>query len=160
MDSAGSRTVTAGSEFHRPRSTLTARTSVPYRVFRAGPPGRAQQPGRAVPLRSRSAYGTSPREDIDGRSGEQDGRDGDVNPLALEAQQVEAVVDAADDQAAQDAVDGLAAAAEQAGAADDRRGDRQQHVDVARLDDVGGQRHLPGGEQHAGDPGDQGGDEE
>ncbi len=31
----GSRTLTAGSEFHRPRSTLTPIASVPYEVFRA-----------------------------------------------------------------------------------------------------------------------------
>src|ERR1017187_5913331 len=33
----GSRTFTAGSEFHRPRSTLTPIASVPYEVFPADP---------------------------------------------------------------------------------------------------------------------------
>ena len=95
------------------------------------------------------------REDIDERRREQDRGDHDVDPLAGHAEQVEAVVDAADDEAAEYAVDGLAPAAEQAGAADDRRGHREQHVAVGGLDDVGGQRHLPRGEQHAGDAGDQ-----
>ena len=57
-------------------------------------------------------------------------------------------------------MDGLAPAAEEAGATDDRRGHRQQHVAVGGLDDVGGQRDLPRGEQHAGDPGGQAGEDE
>ena len=57
-------------------------------------------------------------------------------------------------------MDGLAPAAEEAGATDDGRGHRQQHVAVRGLDDVGGQRDLPRGEQHAGDPSGQGGEDE
>src|ERR1039458_7919711 len=52
---------------------------------------------------------------------------------------------------------GLAPTPEEAGAADDGRGHRQQHVAVGGLDDVGGEEHLPGGEEDAGDPGGQGG---
>src|SRR5215475_2085826 len=112
------------------------------------------------PLRSRLARRASARQDIDGHRREQHRGDHDVNPPARYAEQVEAVVDGTDDEAAQDAVDGLAPAAEEAGATDDGRGHGQQYVAVGGLDDVGGQRDLPRGEQNAGDPGGQGGEDE
>src|SRR5215467_1807644 len=115
---------------------------------------------RGFPLRSRLPRRASAREDIDGRRREKHRGDHDVNPPARHAKQVEAVVDGTDDEAAQDAVDGLAPAAEEAGATDDGRGHRQQHVAVGGLDDVRGQRDLPRGEQHAGDPRGQGGEDE
>src|SRR5207245_2009968 len=91
-------------------------TTVPNR----GP--RDLDPGDAP--RGRPAAG----ERIDGDRGEEDQARDDVLPLHRKAHEEHAVVDAADDQAAQHSVKRLAPAAEEARAADDRRGDRIEDV--------------------------------
>ena len=82
-----------------------------------------------------------PRRDseIDADRGEQDEPGRDELGLDGQTQQVQAVVDRPDDKPAEEAVDRPASAAEQAGAADDRRRDGVQHQLAAV--DVGG--HLP-----------------
>src|SRR5207302_9946754 len=72
----------------------------------------------------RSAAG----ERVDRDRGQEDQARDDVFPLHGKAHQEHAVVDAADHQAAQHAVEGLAPAAEEARAADYRRGDRVEDV--------------------------------
>src|SRR5438309_8029605 len=65
---------------------------------------------------------------VDRDRGQEDQARDDVFPLHGKAHQEHAVVDAADHQAAKHAVEGLAPAAEEARAADDRRGDRVEDV--------------------------------
>src|SRR6266568_8991421 len=70
---------------------------------------------------------------IDGDGGEQDNRGPHVLGGGTEAEQLKAIVDDGDDDPAEDRAQHLAAAAEQAGPADDRGGDRVQDV-LAALD--------------------------
>src|SRR6266568_1966431 len=101
MASAGSRTVTAGSEFHRPRSTLNNANQYAMTAIPRG----SGLTGRAAPAGER----------IHGHSGEQQ----------------KAVVDHADYQTTEHGAEHPSPAAEQAGAADDRRRDGVEHIRAA-----------------------------
>src|SRR6266571_2682511 len=110
MASAGSRTVTAGSEFHRPRSTLNNANQYAMTAIPRG----SGLTGRAAPAGER----------IHGHRGEQHNRSPDVLRGRRESEQQQAVVDHADYQTTEHG-------AEQAGAADDRRRDGVEHIRAA-----------------------------
>ena len=118
MASAGSRTITAGSEFHRPRSTLLAKTSVPRLVFRLGhgiaddfgsdavaqARGRRRKPRRPPAPDARICYAAAPtsvsaggtaaaRERVQRHRCPQHECDPDVPARCAEAEQVDSVVD-------------------------------------------------------------------
>src|SRR5216683_4609338 len=95
--------------------------------------------------------GAAPRQGVDRHRRQQDQAGDDIDPLHVVVLQVHPVVDGADEQAAKDPVDDLAAAAEQARAADDRRGDGEQD-ELAALDVVGHASAVRGVEDEA-DPG-------
>src|ERR1700732_3298678 len=98
------------------------------------------------------AAGPAARQDIDQHRAEEHGAGNDVLPLRGQPEQGHAVGDAADDEAAEDAVDRLTTAAKEAGAADGRGSDREE-------DELTGVRRVRAelaveerAEQDAGDP--------
>src|SRR5712692_4687759 len=95
--------------------------------------GESLDPGGAPGGRASLGHG------VDRDRRQQDQARDDEDPLHVPGLQIHAVVDAADQQAAKDSVDDLAAAAEQARTADDRGGDGEED-ELAALDVVG---HAP-----------------
>src|SRR5438270_2272925 len=91
----------------------------------------------------------APGHGVDGDRGEQDRGGPDVLGGGAQAEQFQPVVDHRDDDPAEHRAEHLAAAAEQAGPADDRGGHREQDVLPAR--DVGGDRAEVGGVDDAHD---------
>ena len=85
MASAGSRTITAGSEFHRPRSTLNNANQYATTGIPATSQARAAGPLGTVAAAS--------GQGVQGHGGEQDNRGPDVLASGAEANQDDAVVD-------------------------------------------------------------------
>src|SRR5678816_3843291 len=106
MASAGSRTVTAGSEFHRPRSTLNNANQ--YAMSGYSAPFWPASGGRAAPA----------RQCVHRHRGEQHTRGPYVLSSRTEPEKLQAVVDHADHQSAEYRAQHPAAATEEAYSAD------------------------------------------
>src|SRR5215471_15940672 len=139
-------------------------TSLPAQSSAPGPVTRPTLHDEALAAAPIQSPGVLPAagEGVDGHGGQQDQRGPHQLRGGGQADQLQAVGDHADDQAAEHGIQHLAPAAEQAGAADDRGGHGVQHVlaavdaagdraEVGRVDDAGDAGGQPA-QRERGDP--------
>src|SRR5215475_11809511 len=141
MASAGSRTVTAGSEFHRPRSTLNNANQ--YAMS-----------GYSAPIWPGSGcHAAPPGKRVYRHSAEQDCRGPDVLRSRTKPEKLQAVVDHGDHQPAEYRAEHPAAAAKEAHPTDD--GGRHGVQNVLAALEVAGHAAQVGGVDDAADAGGQ-----